>query len=101
MGGQVGAVGGELEEGGHEVEERVHGNIARNLVKHGENNQIQDSAPLNLEVVRCSLAGTVVRSATRAYNGFTSSSELDAQNVQPHQKTIKRKKTTPGKRVPA
>ena len=56
---------------------------------------------LNLEVVRCSLAGTVVRSAPRAYNGCTSSSELDAQNVQPHQKTIKRKKTTPGKRVPA
>ena len=44
MGGQVGAVGGELEEGGHEVEERVNGNIARNLVKHGENNQIQDSS---------------------------------------------------------
>ena len=56
---------------------------------------------LNLEVVRCSLSGTVVRSAPRAYNGCTSSSELDAQNVQPHQKTIKRKKTTPGKRVPA
>ena len=101
VGGQVGAVGGELEEGGHEVEERVHGNIARNLVKYGENNQIQDSVPLNLEVVRCSLAGTVVRSATRAYNSCSSSTELDAQYVQPHQKTIKRKKTTPEKHVPA
>ena len=48
----------------------------------------KDSAPLNLEVVRCSL-GTVVRSATRAYNSYTSytsSSELGAQYVQPHQK---------------
>ena len=69
--------------------------------KNKTSNLKKDSAPLNLEVVRCSLAGTVARSAPRAYNGCTSSSELDAQNVQPHQKTIKRKKTTPGKRVPA
>ena len=52
----------------------------------------KDSAPLDLEVVRCSLAGTVVRSAMRAYNGCTSSNELGAQYVQPHQRTIKRKK---------
>ena len=29
VGGQVGAVAGEVEEGGHDVEEEVHGNKAR------------------------------------------------------------------------
>ena len=33
--------------------------LLENLVKQGKDNQTQDSAPLNLEVVRCSLAGTV------------------------------------------
>ena len=41
------------------------------------------------------------RSATRAYNSCTSSSELDAQHVTPHQTTIKKKETTPASHVPA
>ena len=35
--------------------------------------------------------GNVVRSCPKAFNGCTSSNELDAQYVWPHQRTIKRK----------
>ena len=45
--------------------------------------------------------GTVVKSCRNGINSYTSSNELGAQYVQPHQKTIKRKKTTPEKHVPA
>ena len=45
--------------------------------------------------------GTVVKSCRNGINSCSSSNELDARNVQPHQATIKRKKTTPERRVPA
>ena len=43
----------------------------------------------------------MVKSCRNGINSYTSSSELDAQHVLPHQTTIKRKKTTPGRHVPA
>jgi hypothetical protein len=43
----------------------------------------------------CSQTGTVVKSSHMGTNGCPSSIELDAQNVQPHETTIKRKRTTP------
>ena len=51
--------------------------------------------------MRCSLAGTVVRSAQRAYNGCSSSIELGAQHAWPHQTTIKRKSHQTCKHGPA
>ena len=56
----------------------------------------QDSVPKNLEFVRCSLSGTVVKSCPNWHKRLSSSIELGAQHVSPHQTTIKRKKATPG-----
>ena len=56
----------------------------------------QDSVPNYLDVVRYSLAGTVVKSCPNWHKRLSSSNELGAQYVSPHQTTIKRKKTTPG-----
>ena len=61
----------------------------------------QDSVPNYLRVVRYSLAGTVVKSCPNWHKRLSSSNELGAQYVSPHQRTIKRKKTTPKDRVPA
>ena len=61
----------------------------------------QDSVPNYLKVVRYSLSGTVVKSCPNWHKRLSSSSELGAQYVSPHQTTIKRKKTTPESRVPA
>ena len=44
--------------------------------------------------------GTVVKSSHMGINSVSSSIELDARNVQPHQRTIKSKRTTPGKHGP-
>ena len=61
----------------------------------------QNSVPTNLRVVRYSLSGTVVKSCPNWHKRLSSSNELGAQYVSPHQTTIKRKKTTPESRVPA
>ena len=61
----------------------------------------QDSVPNYLDVVRYSLAGTVVKSCPNWHKRLSSSSELGAQYVSPHQRTNTRKKTTPKSRVPA
>ena len=45
--------------------------------------------------------GTVVKSCPNGIKQLSNSSELGAQNVSPHQKNIKRKNTTPARRVPA
>ena len=55
----------------------------------------RDSVPRK-KVVRYSLEGLVVGHTHKwALNSCSSSSELDARYVQPHQKTIERKKSTP------
>ena len=80
VGGHVGAVGVEVEEGGQDVEEEVHGNIdriewskIRRLVRKLSK---QDSVPKKQKVVRYSPSGT-----WSALNGYTSSNELGAQYV--------------------
>ena len=52
----------------------------------------QDSVPNYLKVVRYSLSGTVVKSCPSWHKRLSSSIELGAQYVSPHQTTIKRKK---------
>ena len=54
----------------------------------------QDSVPNYLKVVRYSLSGTVVKSCLSWHKRLSSSIELGAQFVSPHQTTIKRKKHT-------
>ena len=80
--GQVDSLGGvlEVEEGGQDVEEEVHGNIdriewskIRRLVRKLSK---QDSVPKKQKVVRYSPSGT-----WSALNGYTSSNELGAQYV--------------------
>ena len=52
----------------------------------------QDSVPNYLKVVCYSLSGTVVKSCPSWHKRLSSSIELGAQFVSPHQTTIKRKK---------
>ena len=51
--------------------------------------------------MRYSLSGTVVKSCPNWHKRLSSSNELGAQHVSPHQTTMKRKKATPESRVPA
>ena len=55
---------------------------------------------LNLKVVQLCHNRPVFKSCRNGINSYTSSNELDAQNVLPHQ-TTKRKETTPASHVPA
>ena len=61
--------------------------------KKGNNKNVkQESVPKYLRFVRCSLSATVVKSCSNWHKRLSSSNQLGAQHVSPHQTTIKRKR---------